>query len=256
MDNARLFGLCDSVITAVLVVSLSWPATAMQLPPSLTVDPAVLLVGEMGPVVKDAPYAAEASTEVIQTFLDGNRIVRRTTAKVYRDSRGRTRREQIVRDVAGLAIAGPPQRTVTISDPEAGSTFMISVDGAHSQMQRASGTEQRGEAPTLQVAGVPPSRNETALIVPAWPVKEEKLGPRTIEGTAVEGTRVTLTIPAGAVGNERAFQSVTERWFSRELQITIASRQTDPRFGEIRYQLTKIDRSEPPAELFQIQRPQ
>src|SRR5262245_28377326 len=256
MDNARLFGSCNSVITALLIVGLSWPVTAMQLPQSMTVDPAALLIGEMGPVVKDAPYSAEASTEVIQTFLDGNRIVRRTTAKVSRDSRGRIRREQIVRDIAGLAIAGPPQRTITISDPEAGSTFMVTVDGAHTQMQLAPGTAQRREAPTFEVAGVPPPQDRPALAVPAWPVKEEKLGARTIEGIAVEGTRVTLTIPAGAVGNDRAFLSVTERWFSRELQITIASRQTDPRFGETRYQLTKIDRSEPPAELFQIPRPQ
>src|SRR5262245_29386604 len=46
-----------------------------------------------GPVVKGAPYSAEATTELIQTFTDGNRIIRRTSAFLYRDSRGRTRRD-------------------------------------------------------------------------------------------------------------------------------------------------------------------
>lgn len=59
----------------------------------LTVDAFALESVDAGPAVKGAPYSAEATTEIIQTFLDGNRIVRRTTASLYRDSRGRTRRE-------------------------------------------------------------------------------------------------------------------------------------------------------------------
>src|SRR5262245_23828048 len=49
---------------------------------------------DVGKPVLNAPYSAEAVTEVIQTLADGNRIEQRTTAIVARDSRGRTRREQ------------------------------------------------------------------------------------------------------------------------------------------------------------------
>src|ERR1700726_2802573 len=45
-------------------------------------------------VVKGKPYSADTSTETVQTLADGNRIVHRTVSKVYRDSDGRTRREQ------------------------------------------------------------------------------------------------------------------------------------------------------------------
>src|SRR5205085_3538810 len=38
-----------------------------------------------GRVVKGAPYSAEAVTESVQTLADGNRIVHKTTAQVYRD---------------------------------------------------------------------------------------------------------------------------------------------------------------------------
>jgi hypothetical protein len=81
--------------------------------------------------------------------------------------------------------------------------------------------------------------------------REEDLGSRTIEGIVAEGTRVTVTIPPGAIGNERAIESVTERWFSPELRIVILSRRPDPRFGETTYRLTNITRSEPPASLFE-----
>src|SRR5437762_247413 len=47
-----------------------------------------------GKVVKNAPYSGAAVTETTQTLSDGNRIVRKNTASIFRDSEGRTRREQ------------------------------------------------------------------------------------------------------------------------------------------------------------------
>jgi len=45
-----------------------------------------------GKVVTGAPYSAQAVTEHIQILADGNTIHTTTTANVYRDSQGRTRR--------------------------------------------------------------------------------------------------------------------------------------------------------------------
>src|SRR6188474_3301952 len=67
-------------------------------------------------VVKGQPYSAEVVSESIQTLADGNRIVQKTTGRVYRDSEGRVRREE---DRPG---GGP---TVTITDPVAGTTFTL-----------------------------------------------------------------------------------------------------------------------------------
>jgi len=44
--------------------------------------------------VKNAPFSADIVTETTQTLQDGNHIKQATTVKVYRDSEGRTRREQ------------------------------------------------------------------------------------------------------------------------------------------------------------------
>lgn len=43
--------------------------------------------------VKNAPFSAEEVNESVQTLADGNRIVRSTTGKFYRNSEGRVRRE-------------------------------------------------------------------------------------------------------------------------------------------------------------------
>jgi hypothetical protein len=68
-------------------------------------------------ITPGAPYAADSVTESVQVLSDGNRIARKTTTRVYRDSEGRTRREQ-------LSATGEVQ-SVSISDPVAGSMFVL-----------------------------------------------------------------------------------------------------------------------------------
>jgi len=70
-----------------------------------------------GKVVKGAPYSAQAVTEMVQTLADGNRIVRRTTASVYRDGEGRTRREQTLNAVGAYSSSGDAPQTIFINDP-------------------------------------------------------------------------------------------------------------------------------------------
>jgi hypothetical protein len=83
-------------------------------------------------------------------------------------------------------------------------------------------------------------------------VNQEQLGTQTIEGVAAEGTRVTFTIPAGKIGNDRPIVTVNERWYSPELQTVVLTKNSDPRMGETTYRLTNIDRSEPDPSLFQV----
>ena len=80
----------------------------------------------------------------------------------------------------------------------------------------------------------------------------ESLGNRVIEGVKVEGSRTTITIPAGQVGNELPISIVSETWFSPELQVVVLSKHNDPRMGETVYRLGNIDRSEQPRSLFEV----
>ena len=80
----------------------------------------------------------------------------------------------------------------------------------------------------------------------------ESLGTRQIEGVSAEGTRSTTTIPAGQVGNLNPIHLVTERWFSKQLQMAVLITRRDPRSGETVYRLTSIVRAEPPPDLFSV----
>lgn len=78
-----------------------------------------------GKVVKGAPYSGQAVTESVQTLADGNRIVHKNSAQVYRDSEGRTRRDQTVGAIGPYAAAGDPIQTFFINDPVAGTNYIL-----------------------------------------------------------------------------------------------------------------------------------
>src|ERR1051325_7537394 len=72
--------------------------------------------GIPGRVVKNAHYSADIVTETTQTLQDGNRIRQTTTVKVYRDSEGRTRSEQSLKTLNGLAPNANLPEVVFIND--------------------------------------------------------------------------------------------------------------------------------------------
>src|SRR5205809_5699482 len=75
-------------------------------------------------LVKGAPYSGQAVTETTQTLGDGNRIVNQNSARVYRDSEGRTRREEAIGAIGPLANGQVPQ-AIFINDPVAGVSYML-----------------------------------------------------------------------------------------------------------------------------------
>ncbi len=84
------------------------------------------------------------------------------------------------------------------------------------------------------------------------PPNVEQLGSQVINGVAADGTRTTMTIPAGQIGNDQPIQVVDEVWRSSELQVIVQSQHSDPRMGTTTYSLTNISRSEPSPTLFQV----
>ena len=67
-----------------------------------------------------------------------------------------------------------------------------------------------------------------------------------------EGIRVTRTIPAGAIGNDKPIEVVTERWYSSDLQIAVMTIHTDPMMGTVTSKLVNVIRGDPDASLFQV----
>src|SRR5262245_24658974 len=230
-------------------------------PPALDFKVGMLAIEpfEMGDPVENAPYAADIVSEVTQHLSDGNRIERRTTGAVARDSQGRVRRENQLAAIGPVVPEGDA-RMVTISDPVARAFY--SLDPVRKVAFRSSVPKSvrapvDGPKGAVMISGA--AGPEAGLDVhfetraPEPPeMQVEQLGTKEYEGVRAEGTRTTATLAAGAIGNVRPIETVSERWYSPELGVVVFSRRTDPRFGETIYRLTNIIRAEPDATLFQV----
>ena len=221
-------------------------------------------MGGPGKLVKGAPYQAEAANESVQMLPDGNRITNKTTSAVARDTDGRTRREQSLPAIGPWASQGDAAKMIFINDPVANIHYVLDErmktarkmpTGERMRMPVAGAVAAAG---AVGVAGAAEQGNvvtfvqRNAVDAPKREPKVEQLGQKNIEGIVAEGTKLTMTIPAGEVGNERPLEVVTERWYSPELQTVVMSKHSDPRFGESTYKLTHISRTEPSRSLFEV----
>jgi hypothetical protein len=83
-------------------------------------------------------------------------------------------------------------------------------------------------------------------------LRTEPLEPMQFDGVKAEGARTVLVLPAGTIGNERTIEVTSERWYAPELRTVVATRRTDPRFGDVSYRMVNIVRAEPAAHLFEV----
>jgi hypothetical protein len=218
------------------------------------------------------PFSATATTQTVQTYADGTRISQSTSMVQYRDAEGRVRTET-------TAPGGPnaePVKSIVIRDPVAGATYMLdpgkrtalTVPGPGTAIGAASpGAGARGGAPGGRGPGQPGGARGSGGVdtyadsVPALVQQfsnrissepAEDLGMQTINGVLARGTRITTVIPQGAIGNDREFRSISERWFSPDLNLLIRSVSTDPRFGTTTFELSNISRQSPDPSLFRV----
>ncbi len=269
-----------------------------------------------GKPVSNAPYSAESVTESVQILADGNRISRKNTAAVYRDSQGRTRREESLPALGSemnqkmIFINDPVAKVSYILDPEkktarkmsantirassmldqmktvqsmTGSTKIniesngefvmerrVRQPNGEETVERKTGAEAKAEVAKMNLPVPPPLMSAGPMVIhggmvtPGQPMqamlhsvdsknaKVDQLGKRVIEGLECTGVKTTITLAAGAIGNERPIDTIQESWTSAELQTAVQTRRSDPRTGETNFKLTNVRRAEPLKTLFEI----
>lgn len=248
-------------------------------------------IDSVGPVVKNSPYTAKAITTTTQTLADGNKITHTNEVQLARDSEGRTRREQNLANIGPwqtnttgsiISINDPVTHVRYELHREGNNTtgsktqsvertrvLQDKMDLAKAKaMADADVHEGHGFGSGVGVGVENEAGRNIVLVSPggdaniayakttldreqAKNVKTEDLGTQTVEGVSAQGTRRTVTIPAGQVGNEQPILITTETWYSPELQLTVMSKRNDPRVGETEFRMTNIQRVEPDASLFQ-----
>lgn len=203
-------------------------------------------------VVKGIPITADITNTHVQVLQDGNRITNTETSHFYRDSEGRTRREN---KVIMPGQESSSMSMIMINDPVAHTRFVLNTEHKTAdQVGRGMGMGggqggPREEKDVMYVhkkmdenaaSGGPGAGNET----------KEDLGTQTIEGLTAKGTRSTHVIPAGKIGNEKPITVTTESWYSDELGMEVMRVHKDPWVGEMTTKVSNVKKGEPDASLF------
>jgi hypothetical protein len=78
------------------------------------------------------------------------------------------------------------------------------------------------------------------------------LGQGVAQGATMIASGVGQPPVQEALGNERPISTVTERWYSSQLQATVLSTTNDPMMGQGVHRLTNINLAEPAPSLFEV----
>jgi hypothetical protein len=231
-------------------------------------------------IVEGKPFSATQERHTTQTLGDGTRIEQSDSNLFYRDPQGRTRVEQTYQGKTTIVIMDPVARFVARLDPatltasktnfgEQVTVGGVAIEQGAVSMGLSSSTTDwsqsvspvpvtmtaRGGGVGGGLAGRGGGRGGRGMAdtqVKYSKPQVEELGAQPQNGVLAQGTRSTITIPAGEIGNDRDLHVVNERWYSNDLQMLIKSSNSDPRFGTTTYQLTNIVRSAPDPGLFLI----
>ena len=186
--------------------------------------------------ISGEPLSADTRIDWTETLADGTVVTKHLDGHLARDSQGRIYRE-------GLTFAtGESQSRLQLMvffDPVAGTRTVCVVATRHCAMSAYHPPTAFFTQPVGVFDG---SRRYLA---------RETLGPNTIQGIDVVGTRETTTINAGVLGNNQPLVSTREYWYSPELQTNLLVTRKSPQQGTQVIQLLNISRADPPPERFQ-----
>jgi hypothetical protein len=110
--------------------------------------------------IKDAPFSAEAISESVQVLADGNRIVRSSTAKMYRNSEGRFRTEMSGGAGGVFGTTFSLGQGTTILDPVIGHRVMLDTLNSTARISTLGG----GRNITIVRSGVGGELSETQRV--------------------------------------------------------------------------------------------
>jgi hypothetical protein len=184
--------------------------------------------------VPNVPLTAVVELTSTQTLGDGTTLSKKTFNNIARDSQGRIYNERRTM-VPETSNETPVILSMHVFDPTTKlNTFMDP------------GTHVARQAVFDRSASDPP----VLVSRPGFQVQD--LGTQSMENVVVHGTKFSWTISGNATGTGRPITIIQETWYSDELHLNMLAKHNDPRTGEQTVTITKVERSEPPAEKFEI----
>ncbi len=197
------------------------------------------------PPLQRAPFSATVHTEWIRPLPGGGTFTLVNQRQVARDSLGRIYQERwylVPKD----GKTQSQMYLVQIFDPFA-HTFVSCY------LLRTPHVCVREPYPeTATTTYIPPSTQNSPLPNGNGFRTHEDLGIQDIDGFETVGSRDTMTVNQGVIGNDKPFNVSREFWFASRLGINLRSEISDPTFGKEVFSVTEVNPLDPDPKLFEI----
>lgn len=198
-----------------------------------------VLISILIPSLAGAPFTATVRTEWIRQLPDGSSITLKNHRAIARDKVGRIFQERstLVPD-DGRSKSDVTQ--IEISDPVSHRLYICVPSQLVCQL------EEFSAPPLPQISAAVKAPKESG-----GPT-EENLGEQAVNGLKTLGTRETVVIPTGQIGNNSPVLLKREFWYSPQLGVNLISKREDPRFGIQDFEVTDIALGDPEPKLFEV----
>jgi hypothetical protein len=202
----------------------------------------------MGKVVTGEPYTATVTSTSIEKLANGTTITHTSTITEARDSQGRTFR-CVTSPLTGMNTQGSTRTSVM--DPVAHTMTEWSTQSTTAtQIQLP--TSPHGDHAAWAGSGTPGGPKPGGRPGSHAQMTRATLPAQTLAGVNAEGVRTTMTIPAGAQGNDKPLVSTREVWTSSDLKIVLLETSDDPREGSHKTEVNSLTPGEPNPTLFEV----
>jgi len=191
------------------------------------------------PSVAGKPFSGSDSIDWTRTLEDGSVIATHQDAKLARDGQGRVYRERVTRFSAN-SDQKSRIRKILLMDPVAHTRTECVIAARRCEVD-----DFHGFRPTAPLPDGSFSNGKSNVV-------RESLGSDSIDGLPVVGTRETITLNPGVVGNAEPLTTIDEYWYSPDLDLTLSITRKDPRGGTLVIHVVDLTRSEPDPSLFQV----
>ena len=191
------------------------------------------------PPLTNAPFSGVLDTELTKKLEDGTTITMKNHRVIMRDSAGRIYQERRW-FLPPSATQDPAITRIEISDPIRHQKYFCNPNYKNCRPFLYNAPPVSEAATPNPPAGGPVS------------IQRLDLGKNVLNGVDVVGTRETMTINAGVMGNDRPIDVTKEFWYSPKLGVNVSVKRVDPRYGVQTFTLRDISLTEPDPKSFNV----
>lgn len=195
------------------------------------------------PPIASAPFTLTLSADWSRPLPNGGSVTLANQRHIARDSHGRIYQERWI-----LVPKGGPMKSamnlVQIADPDKHTLYNCFTATRICELKTFTLLSTANYEPHIGISG--PLANDFGTR------EVENLGVADTAGVPTTGTRTTLTINPGQLGNDRPMVTTREFWYSPHLGLNLLSDVDDPQNGHQTFRASDITTSEPDPRLFDL----